>query len=130
MKKVVIAASVSLTENIILWKNKFEDKGYEVINYPEKIQGNIGDQYQSVFAEFFRAIEDCDIFFVLNEDRKEISGYIGAETFAELCYAIAQNLLHDKKIEILILKIPSKEVQCFDEISLWIKNGMVKTIDI
>ena len=37
MKKIVISGSSKLQEELITWKKYFEQKGYEVIDYPNKL---------------------------------------------------------------------------------------------
>jgi len=66
----------------------------------------------------------------MNEDKNGIIGYIGAETFAELSFAVAQNLLNTHQTEIYVRKMPSKEVQCYEEINLWLELGWIKLFDI
>lgn len=58
--------------------------------------------------------------------KMENFGYIGAETFSELTFGLAQNLIYNKNIELVILKMPSIDVQCYDEICLWLKLGWIK----
>ena len=60
------------------------------------------------------------------EDKNGKIGYIGAESFAELTFGLAQELVYGKNIELVILKMPSKEVQCYEEINLWLKFGWIK----
>ena len=70
-----------------------------------------------------------DILFVMNETKEEIDGYIGAETFAELTFSLMQNLVYNKNIQIVILRIPSINVQSYEEINLWLKFGWIKLLD-
>ncbi len=127
MKKVVIAGSAKLQNDINYWKQKFSDNGYEVLDYPKEIEKEkFMELYPSVHKEFFKNITKTDILFIMNEDKNEIIGYIGAESFAELTFGLAQKLVYGKNIELVILKMPSKEVQCYEEIDLWIKLGWIK----
>lgn len=71
----------------------------------------------------FENITMTDILFVMNETKEEIDGYIGAETFAELTFALMQNLVYNKNIQIVILRITSINVQSYEEINLWLKLG-------
>lgn len=66
------------------------------------------------------------MLFIMNEDKNEKIGYIGAESFAELTFGLAQKLIYEKNIELVILKMPSKEVQCYEEIDLWLKLGWIR----
>jgi len=129
MKKVVITGSASLQDKINHWKEFWENKGYLVIDYPHPIsQENFLEEYPSVHTEFFRHINETDILFVINEDKNGIIGYLGAESFAEMCFGVTQNLLYDKKIEIILLKMPSLNVSSYAEISLWLKLGWIKIL--
>ena len=69
------------------------------------------------------------MLFVMNETKEGIDGYIGAETFAELTFALMQNLVYNKNIQIVILRMPSINVQSYEEINLWLKLGWIKLLD-
>lgn len=62
----------------------------------------------------------------MNEDKKGIKGYIGAETFAEMGYVVANNQLGSSNVEIVLLKMPESGVQCVDEVVLWLKLGWIR----
>lgn len=126
MKKVVISSSAKLQNNISYWKRKFSDNDYEVLDYPKTIKkGKFMEVYPSIHKEFFENIIKTDILFIMNEDRDGKIGYIGAESFAELTFGLAQKLIYGKNIELTILKMPSKDVQCYEEINLWLKLGWI-----
>ena len=55
-----------------------------------------------------------------------VEGYIGAETFAELTFTVAQNLVYRKNIEIILAKMPSEKVQSFEEVNLWLRLGWIR----
>ena len=59
--------------------------------------------------DFFLNIAAADLFFVFNQDRKGVLGYIGAATFSEMKYCLMQNLIHGKRIKIVLFKEPSEE---------------------
>ena len=123
MKKVVISGSSKLQEKLITWKEYFEQKEYEVIDYPKQVsKENLKDIYKS----FYESLEKTDVLFLMNEERKGIKGYIGPSSMAEVIYTIMLNQIHNKKIEIYILNMPSKEVSCYDEIKLFLENGWIK----
>ncbi len=127
MKKVILSGSTKLQEKINDWVYYFKNKGYEIIDYPKLInQKNYMDELPVVYKDFYKNIEACDIFFLMNEDKNGIVGYIGSAGFSELVYAIMQNILHNKNIEIYILKEPAKSLNCYDEINLWLKLGWIK----
>lgn len=127
MKKVVIAGSAKLQDNINYWKEKFSNNNYEVLDYPKAIEKErFMEFYPSVHKEFFENIIKTDILFIMNEDKNGKTGYIGAESFAELTFGLAQKLVYGKNIELIILKMPSKDVQCYEEINLWLKLEWIK----
>lgn len=127
MKKVVITGSASLQDKINHWKEFWKDKGYLVIDYPHSVPKEIFlEEYPKVHIEFFKHITEADILFVINEDKNGIEGYIGAESFAEMCFGVTQNLIYDKKIEVILLKMPSEKVQSYEEINLWLDLDWIK----
>jgi len=84
-KKVVIAGSASLLERVVYWKNFWEDQGCCVTDYPAPInKENFLEEYPKVHKDFFQNITEADIVFVMNEDKNGITGYLGAESFAEM----------------------------------------------
>lgn len=89
-------------------------------------KSKIIELYPNVHKTFFEYITKTDILFIMNEDKNGISGYIGAETFAELTFGLAQKLVYNKEIELVILKMTSRKVQCYEEIDLWLKLGWIK----
>lgn len=127
MKKIVIAGSAKLQDEVNSWKDKFEKENYQVLDYPKEIDKcSFIDVYPDVHKEFFEKITKTDILFIMNEDKNSIDGYIGAETFAELTFGLSQNLLYGKNIELLILKMPDEKVSCYNEIKLWLELGWIK----
>jgi len=127
MKKVVIAGSASLQKECQMWKELWEKDGYSVIDYPVSISKEIFlEEYPQVHKDFFNNIMKSDVFFVMNENKNDIEGYLGAESFAEMCFGVTQNLINNKNIEIMLLQRPDKNVQSYDEICLWLKLGWIK----
>ena len=127
MKKIVIAGSAKLQDEINSWIDKFEKDGYHVLDYPKEIDKcSFIEVYPDVHKEFFEKITKTDILFIMNEDKNNIEGYIGAETFAELTFGLSQNLLYGKNIELLILKMPDEKVSCYNEIKLWLELDWIK----
>lgn len=89
MKKAVIAGSTKLQKEIKKWVDYFENLNYEVLDYPKEIEKKVLIKiYPSRHIEFFKNITNTNILFVMNEDNNNIEGYIGAETFAELSFAL------------------------------------------
>lgn len=127
MKKIVIAGSAKLQKEISIWKEIFKNQNYEILDFPKPIEKpKFLELYPNIHKEFFSNITKTDVLFIMNEDKNDITGYIGAESFAELTFGLAQKLVYNKNIELIILKIPSKNVQCYEEINLWLKLGWIK----
>lgn len=125
-RKLVIAASSKFQEQIKKWKEHFEKLGYEVINYPKKINQEDTEEYRKVYIEFFKSLDDTDNLFILNEEKNGIKGYIGAETFAELSYAMVQKVIHNRDKKVWILYNPSEEVKCYREIMNFMDLGWIE----
>lgn len=123
MKKVVISGSTKLLKEVAYWKNRFEEKGYEVINYPHL--NDVNDDYEEQYKKFYADIERCDIFFLMNERKGNIEGYIGASVFGELTYAVMNNVVHNRNIKVLMLDMPSIVLFCHEEIVRWIDLGWI-----
>ena len=128
--KVVIAGSAKLQDEIQKWVQYWNSKdGYAVLNYPKSIPAdNFKDLYPAVHKDFFKSIIEADILFIANEKKNEIEGYIGAETFAELGFGLAQKLVYGKDIRLMLAHMPAKEVACYDEIVLWSRLGWIDEI--
>lgn len=126
MKKLTISSSAKFQDEIKYWKEYFESKGYDVINEPKKINQQDVNVYEKVYIEFYKSLVKTDTLFVLNEDKHGIEGYIGAETFAELSFVIVNNIINNLNKEICLLKMPSKEVQSYDEIVNFVELGWIK----
>lgn len=127
-KKVVIIGSVALQTEIKKCLEYWSEQAdHIVIDYPQVISdADFMNEYPKVHLGFLKHIAEADILFVANEDKNNIEGYIGAETFAEIGFGIAQNKLYNKNIEIILAKMPSANVQSFEEIGLWLKLGWIK----
>lgn len=126
MDKIVIAGSASLQEEISSLIKNLEEK-YLVLDYPKTIpEDRFFDLYPSRHKEFFENIKNSDVFLLFNHDKKGVEGYIGAESFAELCFSLALNLVYNKNIKLYIYKLPSKEVNSYNEIDLWLKLGWIR----
>lgn len=127
MKKIVIAGSAKLQNEIDNWVKVFKNKNYEILDYPRKIEEErFMELYPNIHIDFLNNITKTDILFVMNEDKNNVSGYIGYEVYAELLFGLSQKLVYNKNIEIFILKMPSTDVGCYEEIDLWLKLGWIK----
>lgn len=129
--KLVICASASFEKEIVEWKNKMEEAGFEVIKYPEKIIGELFKGYKKEFANHYSAISKADAVLALNLDKKGITGYIGSGVFAEMAFAIGLNKVLNKKIKVYYLNpIPKKVLPYSDELELWKKLGWIEQLEI
>lgn len=128
---IVISGSANLQDRLEFWKNHFEQKGYQVIGMPEKWSDtrDFKEQLTELYRDFYTSIEDCDTFFLMNEDKNGISGYIGANGTAELVYAVMLNLIKNKGIEIYIAKVPEERVLAWDEVVSYLRVGWIKVYE-
>lgn len=125
MKKLVISGSSKLQDKIEYWLEYF--KNYQILDYPKPIEiKNFKEQLPIVYKEFYESIENADVFFLMNEDKNGIKGYIGPNAISELTYAVILNLIHNKNIDIYILNMPSKEVPSYDEVNFYLDMGWIK----
>lgn len=130
MKRVVIAGSAKLQNEINKWINYFETSNYEVIDYPKEIEeSRFIELYPDIYTEFLQNITKTDILFIMNEDKNNIEGYIGYEAYAELLFGLSQKLIYNKSIELIIYKKPNKNVGCYDEVNLWLELGWIKLFE-
>lgn len=126
MKKLVILASAKFDEEIKKWVEYFKERNYDVINYPKKIDQSQELIYKDVYINFYKALEETDYLFVLNEEKNGIKGYIGPQVYAEMSYIIVQNILHNKNKIIWLLNSPSKDVASYNELNNFIKLGWIE----
>ncbi len=127
MKKVVIAGSAKLQKEVEKWISIFESNNYEILDYPRAIEeSKFMELYPNIHIEFLENIINADILFIMNEDKNGKIGYIGYEAYAELLFGLSQKLIYNKNIELVILKMPSTDVGCYEEIRLWLKLGWIK----
>lgn len=131
MKRLIIAGSAKLQERAAYWRGYFEGRGYEVIDYPNVIseEGDFAENYTDVYTSFYQNIDRADVFFLMNEDKDNIGGYIGPSSFSELSYAVIANLNRGKKIEINLLQMPSEEQPCHYEVNFWLERGWINIYD-
>jgi len=130
MKKMVIAGSASLQDRIVYWEQFWKSRGYFVVASPREIsREKYHEDYPAVHVGFYTALTDADIIFIMNEDKNGVSGYIGAETFAELAYVVANKLLGKQQTQVILLKTPESRVQSYEEILLWHRLGWIQLLD-
>lgn len=129
--KIIIAGSAKLQDEMKRWVEFWESQDdCIVLNYPKAIpKENFDELYKEVHRNFFLDILKADILFVANEKKNGIDGYIGAETFAEMSFALMQRLINNQDIKIILAHQPSKEVACYEEMVLWEKFGWIEYLD-
>ena len=126
MKRIVISGSAKLQNKIQNFRNAIIDT-YEILDYPKFIQNDkFIDLYPQIHRDFYENIASTDVFLLFNYDKNGVEGYIGSAGFAELCFAVAQNQVYNKNIEIYIYKLPDVKVHCYDEIKLYLQFGWIK----
>ncbi len=127
MKKIVIAGSAKLQNEVNKWLKVFESKKYKILDYPRVIEDSkFIELYPNVHTEFLENIIKTDMLFIMNEDKNGKLGYIGYEAYAELLFGLSQKLIYNKNIELVILKMPGTDIGCYEEINLWLKLGWIK----
>lgn len=125
--KIVIAGSAKLQKQVDKWLKLFESKNYEILDYPRDIEeSRFVELYPDIHTTFLDNITKTDMLFIMNEDKNGVVGYIGYESYAELLFGLSQKLIYNKKIELVLLKMPSTDVGCYEEINLWLQLGWIK----
>lgn len=151
MKKLVISGSSKLHERALYWRGYFEGRGYDVIDWPCPISteeetlddpqtepglslgrwlspsdSDYATRMTKIYKRFYKNLDQADAFFLMNEDKDGIEGYIGASAIAELTYVVTGNLNRGKKVDINILKLPAKSQNCYDEVKFWLDQNWIK----
>ncbi len=112
------------------WLDFFQRNNYEILDYPKLIEEQrFMELYPNIHIEFFQNIVKTDVLFIMNEDKNDIVGYIGYEAYAELLFGLTQKLIYNKDIELVVLKMPSRDVECYNEINLWLELGWIKLFE-
>lgn len=66
MKKIVIAGSAKLQKEVNKWRKVFENKNYEVLDYPKMIEeSQFMELYPDIHTEFLDNITKTDILFLM-----------------------------------------------------------------
>ena len=130
MKKIVISGSSKLQDKVEYWISYFKNLNYEILDYPKYTEPSEYEKtLPKIYKNFYTALENTDVYFLMNEEKNGIKGYIGASSIAELTYVVILNLIHNKNIEIYILNMPSNEVSSYDEVKFWLNMGWIKLFD-
>jgi len=127
-KKVTICASMSFWDDINIWKNKLENGGYNVIQYPKQIDGEFLPNYKLEFTQHYQKMAESDIILILNMTKKGIEGYIGAAVFAEIAFAIGLNRTSrsNQNLEVYCLNQFPDSLPYAEELGLWVDLGWLK----
>ena len=126
MRKIIIAGSSTFYKEALEIKKKLENKNYNVIDYPKKINDDIELEYKETYESFYNNLSKTDDLLLLNLDKKGIEGYIGYESFAELSNLVVKKIQVNNDHKIYIYKMPSKEVGCYDEIKHFLELGYIE----
>ena len=131
-KKLVLSGSSKLRDRMDFWKKHFEDKGYAVTAMPgiRSDTGDLAEQYKKLYVDFYAAIDECDVFFLANEDKNGTSGYIGANGTAELVRAVVLKLTEKKEKQIYIAQAPSRDVLAYDEVTSFLRADWIKVYEL
>ena len=130
MKKIVISGSSKLHDKVEYWISYFKNLNYEILDYPKYTEPSEYEKtLPKIYKNFYTALENTDVYFLMNEEKNGIKGYIGSSSIAELTYVVILNLIHNKNIEIYILNMPSNEVSSYDEVKFWLNMGWIKLFD-
>ena len=126
MRKIIVAGSSTFYKEALEIKKELENKKYQVIDYPKKINKKIKIKYKEAYESFYENLSNTNDLLLLNLDKKGIEGYIGYESFAELSNLIVKKIQVDNDHRIYIYKIPSKKVGCYDEIMHFLELGYIE----
>ncbi len=127
-KKIVICSSASFEKEIIEWKKKLGDMGFDVIKYPIRLQGDIAAVYEKEFSEHYASIALADAILALNIEKKGIPGYIGPGVFAEMAFVIGLNKSQGKSINVYYVNSIPENLPYSEELKLWQELGWIKSI--
>lgn len=126
MRKIVIVGLAKFHKEAQEIKEELEKREYVVMDYPKKIDDTIEQEYKDAYESFYENLKNTDDLLVLNLDKKGIEGYIGYESFAEMSYLIVKKIKNHSNQKIYIYKMPSKDVECYEEISHFINLGYIE----
>ena len=129
MRKIIIAGSSIFYKEALKIKKELENKNYNVIDYPKKINDDCELEYRETYEKFYENLSNTDNLLLLNLDKKGIEGYIGYESFAELSNLVVKKIQVNNDHKIYIYKMPSKEVGCYDEIKHFLECGYIELIN-
>lgn len=123
-KKIVVSASSSFIEDVENIVTLLKENGNDVLEYVRSGKR----EYRQVLYNFYTAIDNTDILLVINKDKNGVRGYIGTSVFCEINYAVLNNIIKEKNIDIYLLNDVDKDSSCYDEIKYFLDNNMVKVL--
>lgn len=126
MGSVVISGSAKDQSALTRWSSYWSTRGHSIHSPVAIDPARFTVDYPVAFEEFFEHLCMCDLLFVMNEDRGDIIGYVGAATFAELAFVVARNALRQSAVEVVLLQPPSDRVNGADEIRTWDALGWIR----
>ncbi len=126
MKKLVISSSAKVYDKLQSFIDTIKGE-YQVLDKVRILDNNnFEEEYKKHHIAFYKNLLKADVYLLFNPDKDSILGYIGSASFAELNFAVCQNFLRDKKIDIYIYKMPGEKVSCYNEIKLWLDLKWIK----
>lgn len=123
-KKIVISASSNFTNEVKGLVTSFKEKENDVLEY---VKDN-DREYKDVLYNFYTAIDNADVLFVYNKEKKGINGYIGTSVFSEINHAAINNIVHNKNIDIYLFNDIDENSMCYDELKYYLDIGMIKVL--
>ena len=124
---MVISGSSSLKEEMRGWRERCEEAGFQILDWPAPMkEGDFDDVFPEMHKSFYEAIGKADILFVPNETKEGREAYIGAGVFAEISFAMGLNFVREEKMEIIILNRPKEGSNFHEDIIRWEKYGWLR----
>jgi len=128
-KTIVICGSMRFVEQMKEWKLKLEAQGYDVLTptlfdfHKVRDEDNNLEKFEEIkrieTKKHFEKVQLADALLILNYDKDGKKDYIGGNTFAEIAYAVALNLCHNKDIKIYTVNPLPLDVTYTEEMKAW-----------
>lgn len=141
MKKIAICSSVSFYKDVSSYKKNLTELGFKVfvpdlvlemekennfdyLSFAEKFDSTNPNRKKYLIDSHFEKIKKADAILIINNQKHNIDGYIGANVLMEITVAYFLNK------EIYILHNISNKLSCFDEVMamapIFINNDLKK----
>lgn len=121
-RKIVIAGSSDFWLESLECKAMLETAGFEVTAY---LVRDDAESWRALYESFWEKLLQADDIFVLNLDKKNIPGYIGSESFAELSAMVVRKM-RGEDVHVYLQQLPSRKCACYGEIMEMRKLGWVE----